>query len=104
MTLSSAEAKYVASTTTTCQVVWMLIVLMNLKHDKKESTIALSNNHVFHKRSKHIDMRYHLIREMVNNGEINLKYCRSEKQLTYIFTKALAQEQFEYLRKKLRIV
>ena len=37
-----------------------------------KSTIALSKNHVFHKRTKHIDKRYHFIREMVNNREINL--------------------------------
>lgn len=49
-------------------------------------------------------MRYHFIRELVNNSEINLKYYRSEKQLADIFTKALAQEQFEYLREKLNIL
>jgi hypothetical protein len=82
-------------------------------HDQKEptpiycdnkSTIALSKNHIFHKRSKHIDTRYHFIRELVNKGEINLECCRFEDQLTNIFTKPLTKKQFKYLRENLRIV
>ena len=69
-----------------------------------KSAIALSKNRVFHKRKKHIDTRYHFIRELVNNREINLQHCRSEEQLADIFTKALAQEQFEILREALGIV
>lgn len=61
-----------------------------------KSTIA--KNHVFHKRTKHIDTRYHFIRELASNKEINLQYCKSEEQLADIFTKALAQGQFEILR------
>ena len=56
------------------------------------STIALSKNHVFHKRKKHIDTKYHFIRELVNNRENNLQHCRSEEQLADIFIKALEQE------------
>ena len=82
-------------------------------HAQEESTIIycdnkfdieLSKNHVFHKRTEHIDTRYHFIQELVNNGEINLEYCRSKDQLEDIFAKALAQEQFEYLRDKMNIV
>ena len=70
----------------------------------KKCAIALSKNHVFHKRTKHINTIYHFIRELVNNGEINLDHCRSEDQMTNIFTKALLQEQFECLRDKMNIV
>ena len=59
---------------------------------------------MFHKRTKHIDTRYHFIRELVNNREIDLQHCRSEKQLANIFTEALAQEQFEILREALGIL
>ena len=59
---------------------------------------------LFHNRTKHIDTRYHFIQELVNNGEINLQYCRSKDQLAYIFTKALPQEQFEYLKDQMKIV
>ena len=113
VTISSAEAEYVAATSTACQVVWMRRVLLDLQHNHEEptpilcdnkSTIALSKNHVFHKRSKHIDTRYHFIRELVNNGEIYLEFCKSEDQLADIFTKALPKSNFEYLREKLGII
>jgi hypothetical protein len=60
-----------------------------------KSTIALSKNHVFHKRTNHIDKRYQFIQELVNNGELILQHCRSKEQLANIFTKDLAQDQFE---------
>ena len=68
------------------------------------STIELSKIHVFHKRSKHIDIRYHFIRELINNGEIYLEFCKFEDQSIDIFTKPLAKERFEHLRKGLGII
>ena len=65
---------------------------------------ALSKNHVFHQKSKHIDTRYHFIRELVNNGEIYLKFCKSKDQLADIFTKPLAKDVFEYHRENLGVV
>ena len=49
------------------------------------------------KRTKHIDTRFHFIRELVNNKEICLEFCRYEEQLADIFTKPLAKDTFEYL-------
>ena len=62
------------------------------------SAIALSNNYVFHKRTNHIDANYHYIRELINNGEIVLKHCRSEEQFADILTKPLGQKSFVYLK------
>ena len=65
MTLSSAEAEYVAARLGACQAMWMRRGLSNLKYPQEEPTIiycdnnsaiALSKNHVFHQRSKHIDI------------------------------------------------
>ena len=83
-----------------------------LCHEKEKGTtiycdnsseIALSNNSIFHKRTKHIDEKYHFIRELVNNGEIVLQHYRTEEQFANILTKLLAQKSFEYLRKCLRM-
>ena len=63
------------------------------------SAIALSKNSVFHKRTKHIDTRFHYIRELVNNGEIVLEHCRTQEQVADILTKPLDQKSFEFLRK-----
>ena len=70
----------------------------------KISTIALSMNSFFHKRTRHIDAKYHFIRELVNNVEIVLQHCRSEEKLADIFTKPLASGIFVYLRDFLAMV
>lgn len=62
------------------------------------SAIALSKNSVFHKRTKHIDVKYHFIRELINNDEIVLDHCMSQEQFTNIFKKTLAHDSFVYLR------
>ena len=86
VSISSAEAKYVAATSASCQAVWLRRILKYMAHTENEptpifwdntSTIALSKNHVFHKKSKHIDTRFHFIRELVNNGDIALQLCGS---------------------------
>ena len=68
-----------------------------------KSTIALSRNHVFHKRSKHIDTRDHFIRELINNNEINMEFCRSENQFAYLFTKPMGKDLFELHRKNIGV-
>jgi len=61
------------------------------------STIKLSQNPILHDRSKHIDVKYYYLRELTNRKVINLIYCKSEKQLTDIFTKLLKLSTFEKL-------
>nr|GEW89991.1 hypothetical protein [Tanacetum cinerariifolium] len=63
--------------------------------------IALCYNNVQHLRSKHIDIRYHFIKEQVENGVVELYLVRTEYQLADIFTKALGRERVEFLMKKL---
>ena len=83
VTLSSTEVEYVATTASACQVVWMRRVLNELFHNHNDATqsifdnkyaIAMSKNHVFHKQSKHIDTRYHFIRELVTGKEISVQF------------------------------
>ncbi|GJT24467.1 hypothetical protein Tco_0894404 [Tanacetum coccineum] len=66
-----------------------------------KSAIALCCNNVQHSRSKHIDVRYHFIKEQVENGVVELYFVRTEYQLADIFTKALSRERFEFLINKL---
>ena len=75
-----------------------------MSHTEKDPTpifcdnipvIALSQNHVFHKKNKHIDTRFHFIRELVNNGDILLQFCGSRDQLADIFTKPLGKFYFQ---------
>jgi hypothetical protein len=63
----------------------------------KKFTIALSKNHIFQKKTKQFDTRYHFIRELVNSKEISLEFCRSKEQIVDIFTKSLARDAFQKL-------
>ena len=113
MTLSSVEAEYVAATSVTCQAVWLRRELDGFKQKQQGSTaiycdntsaIALSKNSVFHQKSKHIDTRYHFIRELLNNREVHLKPCRTSDQMADIFTKPLAVDLFEFHKRNLGVV
>eukprot|EP00253_Pinus_taeda_P035794 PITA_35794 len=108
VSLSTTEAVYVAATAVACQAVWLRRVPKDLCHEQENGTtiycdhssaITLSKNFVFHKRTKHIDTKFHFIRELVNNGEIILQHCRTEDQLADIFTKPLAKKSFDHFRK-----
>ncbi|GJS18427.1 retrovirus-related pol polyprotein from transposon TNT 1-94 [Tanacetum coccineum] len=69
-------------------------------YDNK-SVIALCCNNVQHSRSKHIDIRFHSIKEQVKNGVVELYFVNTEYQLADIFTKALGRERIEFLINKL---
>ncbi|GJZ43282.1 copia protein [Tanacetum coccineum] len=66
-----------------------------------KSAIALCCNNVQHSRAKHIDVRYHFIKEQVDNGIVELYFVRSEYQLADIFTKPLPRDRFNFLIEKL---
>ena len=67
------------------------------------SAIDVSKSPVLHRRTKHIDIRHHVIRELVEKKLISLEHVSTEKQLANIFTKALDANQFERLRGELGI-
>ena len=67
-------------------------------------SIALSKNSIFHGRSKHIEIKYHFIRELVENGNIKMEFCKFGQQLADIFTKPLGIGTFVHLRECLGVV
>nr|GEX91873.1 hypothetical protein [Tanacetum cinerariifolium] len=66
-----------------------------------QATIAISCNPVQHSRTKHIDVRYHFIKEKVEKGIVELFFVRTEYRLADLFTKALPEEKFKYLVRRL---
>jgi len=98
--------------TTSCatQAVWLRRIL-EVMHQKQntpteiycdnKSAIALSKNPIFHGWSKHIDIRFHKIRELIAEEEVMIKYCPIEEQIVDIFTKPLKMESFYKLKKML---
>ncbi|KAJ0869676.1 putative RNA-directed DNA polymerase [Helianthus annuus] len=108
--LSTTEAEYIAAATGACQAVWMRKMLKELGHEQQEatpiwcdnrSTVFLTKNQGFHSRTKHINIKYHFIRSLVEEKEIKLVPCDTKEQIADIFTKALGVEQFCCLRSKL---
>jgi len=66
-----------------------------------KATISLIKNPVLHDRSKHIEIRFHYIRECADRGLIKIDFIRTEEQLGDIFTESLAWVKFEELRSKI---
>ena len=64
----------------------------------------MTTNPVFHDKSKHIEVRYHFIRDMAQKGAIKLKYVPTEEQVADVLTKPLAGVKFEYFWDKLGVV
>jgi hypothetical protein len=103
VTLSSCEAEYVAANSAVCHAIWLRNVLKHLGFPQEvpteiyvdnRSAIALAKNPTHHERSKHIDTRYHFIREHVKAKEVELVSCRTHDQAADIFTKPLKHEAF----------
>ncbi|KAI5317617.1 hypothetical protein L3X38_037324 [Prunus dulcis] len=110
--LSTAEAEYVSVAEATSQAIWLRFVLEDFGEEQTTATtvffdntsaIAMSKNPVFHQRSKHIRRKFHFIRDAIQNGEIDLVYCKGEEQIADIFTKALPKDRFSYLRSLLGV-
>jgi hypothetical protein len=72
-------------------------------HCDNQSCIKLTENPVFHDRSKHIDMRYHYIQDLVQRKTIKLQYIATSEQVADILTKPLTLRQFVQLRGKLGV-
>jgi hypothetical protein len=113
ISLSTTEAEYIAAATCCNQVLWMIQTLADLEvnyiapipiHCDNTNAISVSKNPVFHSKTKHIPIKYHFLREQVTNSVVSLHFIPSKDQIADIFTKPLAQAQFEYLRQKLGVI
>ena len=107
--LSSAEAEYISLTDSIKEAKFLIFVLTNLNvlkdknlpitiYEDNQSAIAIANNPVNHKRTKHFDIRYHYIRNEIRNKIIKLEYIPSNENLAGIFTKLTGKIIFERLR------
>ena len=68
------------------------------------SAIAITHKLVLHSRTKHIDVRYHFIRDYIEKKNVRIEYVRTEKQITNIFTKSLSEARFMELRNELGMI
>ncbi|XP_071575148.1 uncharacterized protein [Temnothorax nylanderi] len=103
VSMSTTESEYIAAATAAKEAVWLRTLLSGIGYncDKptklyvdNQSAIRLVRNPEFHKRTKHIDIKYHYIREKVENREIDVVFVPTEAQLADMFTKALSRNRF----------
>lgn len=90
-----------------CQAAWIEVLLIELRvniqlpikllFDNKYA-INLLKNHVSHGRSKHIEIRFHYVREKVNKERLAMKHCPTKDQIVDILNKAVKGEQFSKLK------
>ena len=105
ISLSTAEAEYIAAGSCCTQLLWM----QKLLHDygicqehltiycDNTSAIKISKNLVQHSRTKHIEIRHHFIRELVEDGTLTLEFIHTDDQKVDLFTKPRDSKCFELL-------
>jgi len=110
---SSCEAEYIAASMCACQAVWLVNLCKEFDSSRNGavlllvdniSAIILAKNPIAHGRSKHIEMRFHYLRELVSSGQLRLGYCRSEEQVADLLTKGVTSDVFKRLVKKLSMM
>jgi transposase InsO family protein len=111
--LSSCESEYVALTETCKELVWLRAIAKGLDVEVPETTtiytdsqscIAMINNHKYSNRTKHIDTKYHYIREEVNSGRVKLEYCPTDVNIADLMTKPLGPTKTEALRRRAGLI
>jgi hypothetical protein len=113
MALSTVEAVYIALYVAVCEVVWLQKLLADLFGHEMDSTVIhcdnqsymkLLENPVFHNKPKHIEIKYHYIRDIVHRKAVHVQYLSTCEQFADIFTKPLARMKLEYFRERLGLV
>jgi hypothetical protein len=110
--LSTAEAEYISAAKCCTQLLWM-------KHQLEDyqirissipllcdntAAICLSKNPILHSRAKHVEIKHHFIRDYVQKGVIEIQFIDTEHQWADIFTKPLAIDRFNFIKKNLNMV
>lgn len=113
VSLSTTESEYVAATHAAKEALWLRSLLCQLFSTELEPTtlfsdnqsaIALTKDHQYHARTKHIDIRFHFIRWIVENGSLRLIYCPTNDMVADVFTKALPSPKVKHFAKELGLV
>ena len=110
--LSTVEAEYIVVGHCCAQLLWMRQTLRDYGYKlskvtllcDNESAIHMADNPVEHNRTKHIDIRYHFLRDHQQKGDIEIAYVSTHNQLADIFTKPLDEKTISKLRNELNVL
>lgn len=101
---STTEAEYIAASEAAQEIAWLRLLFKGLLKRSlpptqlfidNQSAMKLAKNAEYHKLTKHIDVKYHYIRECIENNVLELKYVMSKEQLADFLTKSLPKEKFK---------
>ena len=102
-----------AASQASCEAIWLCKLLTGLFGQElgpmmiycgNQSCLKLTENPVFHDRSKHIEIRYHFIHDHVHRGVVKLEYVSTDEQVADILTKSLPGGNHVYFRDKMGVV
>ncbi|CAM8916902.1 unnamed protein product [Rhodiola kirilowii] len=101
--LSTTEAEYIAITKVVKEALWLRGLLGELGFEQKivevfcdnHGVVHLSKHQVFHERSKHIDIRMHFVKDIVESGEVSIEKISTENNPADMLTKAITWEKFK---------
>ena len=111
--LSTAEAEYMALTSTIQEAMWMRNLLTDLQEDiskpttifeDNQSAICMAKNRQCKGQSKHIDIKYHFVREKISEGRVEIEHCETANMLADTFTKGLPRPKFQKMRELIGMV
>ena len=112
ISLSTAKAEYITASSCCTQLLWM----QKLLHDygicqehftiycNNTSAINISKNPVQHSRTKHIEIQYHFIRDLVEDGTLTLEFIHTNDQKADLFTKLIDSKRFEFLCQNIGVI
>lgn len=108
--LSTMESEYVSATHAAKKAIWLHSLISQVfkstlptttLFSDNQSAIALAKDHQYHAHTKHIDICYHFIHWIIEEGKIHLVYCPTEDMVTDVFTKALLSPKVKHFAHKL---
>ena len=107
---STPEAEYIAMAHGLKELLWTYQILLSVGvdielpmqiHEDNQACIQIADNPISQRRTRHVDIRYHFIRDYINEGLISVMYCPTARMLADILTKALHKPAFQRLRDKI---
>ena len=113
ISVSTTESEYIAATYAAKEALWLRSLLTQLfdiaphattLFSDNQSAIALTKDHQYHARTKHIDIRFHFIRWIVENGSLRLIYCPTNDMVADSLTKALPSPKVKHFAAELGLV
>jgi hypothetical protein len=113
VSLSTTESEYIAATYAAKEALWLRSLISQLfgktlpattLFSDNQSAIALTKEHQYHARTKHINVRFHFIRWIVEEGKLRIIYCPTEDMVADVLTKALPSAKVKHFARELGLV